>query len=209
MPYLFLGGSFNPVTKSHINILVCAKNILEKKLNISNIKGLIVPTTDKYPLKKILSNKKRFDMIKLSTNKYPWIIVEDIEFHHTEWQRTLVVLKELRNKYNDDIYFICGSDKIEEFDKHWNIEHVKEIISYHKLIVFMRHGYKMTNESIKKYNLNNRMIIIDNIDNFTNISSTKVRNAVKNESSISDLVHPEVEKYIKINGLYLSDSKIN
>ena len=45
---LSLGGSFNPVHKNHIDIMVKAKYWLENNTSFEEVSGILVVTTDQY-----------------------------------------------------------------------------------------------------------------------------------------------------------------
>jgi nicotinate-nucleotide adenylyltransferase len=54
-------------------------------------------------------------------------------------------------------------------------------------------------EYYQKYGVMFRKILVDPID----LSSTEIRNAVKENKDVSGMILPEVEKYIKEHRLYL------
>lgn len=103
---------------------------------------------------------------------------------------TLLKLIEIYGKDNE-FFEIIGEDSLKNL-KTWR--NYKELLNLCKFIVFRRKDDK--NIEIDNEFLNNKNIII--LENeYYNISSTEIRNKVKNKEDISGLVNKKVKKLIE------------
>lgn len=186
------GGSFNPPHNMHISI---GKYLLD---NHYLDKIVYVPTGIKYEYKDNLeSNKHRYNMLKLATKDYPKISISKYELNN-KIIHTYETLAYFKNEYpNDEIYFICGADNLDYIDS-W--QKSTYILNNYKILVVNRENYDLKN-ILNKYKEYKENIIVCDIP-LNKISSTGIREKIKNGESIKDLVHPTVEKYIKDNKLY-------
>lgn len=200
-----LGGTFNPVTNYHIRIMLHTINSL--KLD----KLYIEPVSDKYMYKDktdILPVTHRINMLKLEVDRYEKIIIGnyDISNFNDKINRcpTIDTLNYYKEQYGDaEIYFICGSDNLKTVSSWIKSE---EILSKYKIAVYARENENINNEIIAKDNLllkynKNIEIIHDNFVN--NISSSMVRDYIKNKITTYGLISEKIEKYILEESLYL------
>jgi len=181
------GGSFNPVHNMHINISL-------KLINDGYLDMVIyVPVGNMYNKKDLISFKDRLNMLKLIVLEHNNLLVSDIG-NDNNYQYTYQVLDYFKNIYkNDDIYFICGSDNLSEFDT-W--KRYKYILENYKLLVIKRNGDNIDYILDKYNNISN--IIVSNIKE-VNLSSTEIRNNIDKASQYLD---DKVYSYIKKNNLY-------
>ena len=83
---LSLGGSFNPIHKNHIDIMVKAKEWLEENTDFKVVSGILVVTTDNYlknkfgrTSEKILTAEHRMALCKLSCGPHEeWLAVHPV-----------------------------------------------------------------------------------------------------------------------------------
>ncbi len=115
-------------------------------------------------------------------------------------------MNELKKLYpKDDFFWIMGSDQVTEFPRYklW-----QEIIKNHNLIIFPRNSsHAQIVQDVKSYMklfFIPKNIIVLNPKEFKiiKISSTQIREKVKNKKNIKNLVPSEIEKYIYKNKLY-------
>ena len=104
------------------------------------------------------------------------------------------------------LFFICGGDLLESFSvpKLWKNEDIEAIVKNYGLVVITREGSN-SEQYVEKHPILN--IYKDNIyivrEKITNdISSTRIREAVKREASIKFFVLDPVIQYINDNNLY-------
>jgi len=128
------GGSFNPPTLAHIEII---KRLLALYPQASMI---IVPVGDDYRKKELASFEHRYRMLELATKDIDNLMISTIE-HERPYQGTLATLKELE-VIDQELLFVIGSDNLVHFDQWINYQ---ELLSSYPFIVMNRFGY-MTKE---------------------------------------------------------------
>ncbi len=180
------GGSFNPIHNGHISI---CNEILNKKIADQ---VWLIPVGKHAFGKKLISANHRIEMVKLATKPLKNIEVIDIEAKNRKITNTAETITKLKELYNHDFLFVIGSDNLESIDKWYNFDYLKNEV---KFIVSKREGYPNENKLGIK--------IADVIENnHGGISSTEIRERIRNNTQISEFICKEVETYIKLNGIY-------
>lgn len=195
--YGFFGGSFNPVTKAHVEL---AQAIVEK---YDLDKVIFVPVGDNYEKKGLANEKHRYNMLKIAIREYEKLEVSDIELNQDKNLTTLEAFKKIEARYPEvEKYYIMGTDNMhkmivsEDFDT---------LVKNYKYIIIQR-GIIDGNELINSNN-----IFIENKDNFMvmenkkhkETSATKVREKLLKANEIQeDIMDEGVINYIMKNGLY-------
>ena len=186
------GGSFNPPHKMHLDIGVQLVN----KQYVDNL--VYVPTGSKYKYKNnLLPDKNRLEMLEILTNKYENLNVNDYELKD-EVVYTCETLTYFKELYTDaEIYFVCGADNLSYIDKWKNGE---DILKNYKILVMKRKGEDIDEllEKFKKYKHN---IVVADIEQ-QDISSTDIRERLKNNENVLDVLDKNVDEYIRKNKLY-------
>lgn len=191
------GGSFNPPLNSHIKL---AKEIVSKYEKIEKL--YFVPVSTKYAKQGLVEDKHRYNMLKLICNKEDKLEVSDIELTSKEQLYTIQTLDIFKQKYKKyDICFIMGTDNLKELET-W--KEPERILREYKVIVLERGNdefNKIINSS--KFLKSNRqsLIKIDGIDKIF-LSSTIVREKIKDKKNVDDFIDKDVLKYIVENKLY-------
>lgn len=186
------GGSFNPPHNVHKNIAL--KLIDNKYLD----KVIYVPTGDKYKKDGLVSAQDRYNMVEIMIKDNPNLLISDYELKNV-LTRTFETLDYFKGKYpNDDIYFICGTDNLKQIETWKNYEY---ILYTYKLLVIKRNG-DYIEPLLNKYNMYKKNIIITNIKE-ENLSSTLIRNYLKDDKVDSGLIEQKVLKYIREKNLYI------
>ncbi len=187
------GGSFNPPHNMHLNIV---ENLINKKYLD---KVIIVPTGLHYSYKSnLISNKHRYNMLKLLAKHNKNIEISDFEFQNEEIH-TYDTLEHYKNIYkNDTIYFICGLDNLSYINKWYKAE---SLLKNYKFLVIGRstNNKEEVLNNLKEYQAN---IIITDIE-LNDISSTKIRDNIYNKDfNYEKYLNKEVYDYIIKNNLY-------
>ena len=187
------GGSFNPPHNMHKNI---AKELIEKGYLD---KVIFVPTGMKYEYKNnLLNDKIRVKMLSLMIKDEKNMKISKYELKN-KTVYTYETLNYFKKKYkNDEIYFICGTDNLTYMDT-W--AKGIDILENYKILVIKRETDDINEiiKRLKKYQKN--IIITDIIPN--NISSTKIRNMIKDENkNINNYLDLNVLNYIKRKKIY-------
>lgn len=197
MAIAIFGGSFNPPANSHLNL---ALQILEKLGNIEKV--VFVPVSTKYNKQNLADDMHRYNMLKIMCDKYDKLDVSDIELKSKTQLFTIQTLNKFKKKYaNKEIYFIMGTDNLKDL-KNWRSP--EEILKNYKIIVLERNYDNIesiinTDKLLKKH----KSSIIKLVDlKKIYMSSTIIREKIKNNESIENLVDNDVLEYIKKEQLY-------
>lgn len=182
-----MGGSFDP---PHVGHYLVVRQILEIRKDIEKI--LLVPAF-KHQWKPIQASvEDRLEMLRCFTNDKTEI--SDIELRKQGISYTRETLKELKKELKTEMFWIVGSDILQELDRWDNTEGLFELATF---LVFPRDPYHMPRKIPQGFEAINDKSLIT-----TNLSSTAIRQRVKAGKSISYLVPKEVEEYIKKHNLY-------
>lgn len=191
-------GSFNPPLFSHFSL---AEQLLNNDDNIEKI--IFVPVSHKYNKNGLISDEHRFNMLNLVCKNNPKFEVSNIEFNLSRQPYTLETMQIMQEKYPEyEIRLIIGTDNLKELETWHEVEH---LLNRFKVIVLSR-DEDNAEEIIKSNKLLSKYFssfIINNISLRTNLSSTFVRNEIKNQHSVRYLLPDEVINYIKNNHLYI------
>jgi nicotinate-nucleotide adenylyltransferase len=175
-------GSFNPITKAHINI---ARHIYNKKV-VNKVIFLPVINNDK----KLEKLEDRINMINLVIdNKH--LIVSDIMNNYSNFNYK--VINEIKKEYKD-LYLIMGFDLIKRFKSFDN--YLDLINNYHLIIVNRDVTYKEMYKYIHK-EFNDYLDKFILIDYHSRLSSSSWK---KNHND--KIINKKVLDYINDNGLY-------
>lgn len=191
------GGCFNPPLNSHFSL---AEQMINEYSQIEKI--IFVPVNSQYQKEDLISNRHRYQMLKLVCDKNEKFDVSRVEMDSQRPLYTIETLTELQKIYTEyEVCFTMGSDNLKELDT-W--KRAEEIIKNFKIYVFERNGDNIE-EIIKasEFLKNNRQALIKAKNNIkSNLSSTFVREKVRSGKSIRYLAPDEVIAYIKENNLY-------
>ncbi|GAB4130600.1 MAG: nicotinate-nucleotide adenylyltransferase [Ignavibacteriales bacterium] len=182
------GGSFDPI---HLGHLITAQYVLEER----NLARIIFMPCYISPLKtdyNYIPAVHRLKMIQLAIESFSSFEVSDFEIQKENISYTIETILELRKQFNH-IELIIGYDNLLVFDK-WKDPDL--ILQNAKLIVMKR----KFSETSRKNIYFEQAIFIDTP--LIEISSTSIRERVKQNKDISFLVGDKVNKYILENNLY-------
>ncbi len=197
LKYGIMGGTFNPIHYAHLFIADEVKNIF-------NLDKIIFMPTGTPPHKNNLNIDAfhRYTMTKLAVADNCKFTVTDIEVLNQDVSYTVDTMKRLKSLHSDiDFYFITGADAILELP-HWKNPEV--LLSLCKFITVNRPSYGDDLEhKIKEITdrFGGEIFLVNGPE--LSVSSTQIRQRVKEGKTIRYLVPDEVNEYIIKNKLYI------
>lgn len=196
-----MGGTFNPI---HLGHMLVAETAYET-FDLDEI--LFVPSGIPYMKENVLDAKTRITMTGLAIEGNSHFALSTIEVDRDGNSYSYETIRDLKTANpNIEYYFIVGADSLFKMDK-WKCP--EKIFSEVIVLVARRPGHAEDelNAQIaalkEKYNADIRMLPINCVD----ISSTNIRDKVRNRQSIRYMVHDQVIEYINKNHIYLSEDE--
>lgn len=197
MNIAMFGGSFNPIHLGHIKLI----KAIVKECDIQKL--ILVPTgiTPHKSNKEMVSDFHRFNMCKLATDDFDFVEVSDIEIKREGKSFTYITINSLKELYpKDNLHLIVGADMFMTLQDWKNPDVIfknakiiaipRDDVDYNKLLVQSEFLNKLGAEC---YVLK---------DSVMDVSSSEIRNKIGESIDVSDLLSPEVLKYINDNDLY-------
>lgn len=185
-----LGGSFNPPHSGH---LILAENVREKlKLDkILFVPANIPPLKGKRPL---LSAIERLRMVNLAIEKNPYFESSKAEIKRGGISYTFETLNYFKQYYGKKtrLFFIAGADILKQLPLWKKKDDIFKLCAF---VIVARKGFKIP--SFLPGNI--KILEMNTID----ISSSRVRENVRNGRSIRYLVPEKVRMYILKKKIYL------
>jgi len=179
------GGSFNPIHRGHIEMA----DLAIKKLDLDILYIVPVGIPAHRCDTNFVSGHARIAMIKLTCLKNKKLQPCDYEINSKKVSYTYDTLLKIVEKHPDSfIYEIIGEDSAEYLTTWKNYEKMVDLC---KFVVFKRKGYKSTT---------NGLMTIE--APLFDLSSTMIREKIKNNEPLDKYIVPEVEEYIKKHRLY-------
>lgn len=193
-----MGGTFNPIHIGHIKLAQYAL----KQLGLDKV--LFMPSGNSYMKAKVLDAKKRVDMVALAIQDMPDFELSLIEVQKPGNTYTVETLEALTAANPDThFYFIMGADSLFQIET-WRCP--ERIFALASLACAVRDDYNL--DAIKKKGsdlaLSGADIVYLNMPKME-ISSTDIRDMVRNNMPISEYVPLKVADYIKEERLYEED----
>lgn len=180
-------GSFNPVHVVHERIM----NYLVEKDFVDKV--LVIPTEAYWDKNDLVDLDKRIDMLKLLENEHVEVstTLNDLEYTY----QILDVLK----KRADELYLIIGGDNLPKFHLWKEVDKILD----NKVIVVERDNVDYSSY-VDKFLKKDNFIFV-NMNNLLNVSSTFIRDSLKNRNidAVKCYLNDEVLEYILKNNLYL------
>lgn len=170
------GGTFNPLTKAHGYILTS----VGKKLNASKL--ILVPTNcsflkswKNFSSNQILSTKLRLEILEEFKKHNKNVDISKVEIENKS-SKTYTTLKYIKQENpNSDIYFIMGSEKLDELSKWYKID---DLLKEFKIVIVKRNNDDISSliKDNKYYNqYKDSFVFYSSKDEYQDISSTKIR----------------------------------
>lgn len=191
-----LGGSFNPIHHAHLKMASCAL----KQFDLDDM-WLIPAKCPPHKQDMIFDDEHRLNMLRLGISEYPGLSLHLYEYQKEGLSYTVETLRALKEMYPDtDFYYVMGEDSLYDFPKWYQ---PSEIAALANIIVACRPDVESDfAELLQKrreefhnpfYRLNMDLLAI---------SSTEIRERLKNGLPITDIVPKTVAAYIEQHHLY-------
>lgn len=186
-----LGGTFNP---PHIGHLIIAEHVRDQ-LGLERMLFMPSYTPPHKKQKETLDPSHRVQMLKHALAENAGFDVELSEIQRKGKSYTFDTLKALKEAHPDtEYYFVIGADMVEDLSNWYKIGELIQLVQF---VAVGRPGYELQSSyPIIK-------VDVPKID----ISSTLIRQKVREGCSIKYLVTDETEAYIRREGLYLNEEK--
>ncbi|MFO7751412.1 MAG: nicotinate-nucleotide adenylyltransferase [Desulfobacteraceae bacterium] len=210
------GGTFNPVHRGHIHVIRYVKELFA--LDTVYLVPCATPPhkadTDLAPA------RLRLEMVASAVKDLPGLVPSDIEIKRRGKSYTIDTINQLKEKWGqeDRLFLIMGSDAFLDI-RSW--KNSLELFSKTPVIVMLRAGEKRKIESLTSF-INNRVSGDYRYEEKTGsflhpqlkpvhlcsvpeieISSTRIRNRVKQNMPTASMLCDSVETIIRQKGLYL------
>ena len=184
-------GTFNPI---HVGHLIIANHLAENS-DLDQVWMVVTPHNPHKEKNTLLNDYNRLHLVNLATEDYPKIKSSDIEFKLTQPNYTVTTLAHLKDKFpQHDFSLIMGEDNLKSLHKWKNYDYILE---NHDIFVYPRISNEEGNLEIKNHPR------IHKIDApIVEISSTLIREGIKNKKNIRPLLPEKVWKYVDDNNLY-------
>ena len=195
MKIAIFGGSFNPVHLDHIKLAIsCGEEFGLDKI-------IFIPTY-KTPLKEnseIASADDRLNMCKLAVRDLKNLEVSDIEIKRKGLSYTSDTIKAFVKDYKN-LHIIVGADMFMTLDQWHEYEYIFENAT---IIAYPRNDFdceklRIKYDEYKKYGC--KALISKH--RVGNISSTLIRQKIKDNQDVSDFLDGAVIEYINKRNLY-------
>ncbi len=184
-------GTFNPI---HVGHLIIANHLVEHS-DLDEIWFVITPHSPFKKKSSLLDNYHRYEMVELATKDYDHIKPSDIEFKLPQPNYTVHTLAHITEKHpNKKFSIIMGEDNLKGFHKWKNYE---TILEHYHIYVYPRISEGVVDSQFEGYQNIHRVEAP-----IVEISSTMIRNGIKNGKNIKPLLDKEVFKYVDEMNFY-------
>ena len=194
MAIALYGGSFDPI---HIGHLITATNAVETY----NLDKVIFIPSHITPLKDRnleASDIDRFEMIQRSIKNNPKFIVSDYEINNDEVSYSYNTVKYFKDNYRDEKIYFIGTDRAKDLKKWYNIEELSKLVTF---IFVARDGEKLE-DIVEKDGFYKGIDYEIMISPIIEISSSLIRNRIKQNKKIDYMVTDNCKSYIEELSLY-------
>ena len=169
------GGSFNPIHNGHIALALQ----LKEQAGLDEVWLMVSPQNPMKQSSDLADDEQRLEMARLAVEGVAGITVSDYEMHLPRPSYTWNTLEALTNDYPErQFVLMIGGDNWAIFDKWYRADDIKQKF---EIIVYTR---------------------TPGDPGFIDISSTAIRQRIRQGKSISKMVPKTVAEYIKENRLY-------
>jgi len=195
MTTLFFGGSFDP---PHIGHLILPRDVMEYFgfEKVIYIPAYISPFKVKQGHR--APAEERLKMLKLATEEIPYYGIETFEINRKRVSYTYLTVKYLREKYNlRRVYWLMGDDTFKCLNKWFRFEELKKLIT--PVVMVRTLEPKEIERLVQSFQLEEYLLFSARR---MDISSTEIRNRLREGKDVRFMVPDKVYNYIRERGLY-------
>lgn len=198
--YGIFGGSFNPIHYGHL--MIC--EYIKEEMGLDKV--IFIPTGNPPHKELELSAEDRYEMVRLAISPNPDFEISDIETTRVKKSYTVDTIRELKKIYKEEkLYFLIGLDSLFQLKTWMKIGDLSQEIEF---VVALRPGY-LDKEEINKEidflreNFGTKINLIKTP--LYEISSTDLRDRIREGKSLRYLIPKKVLDYIEESGFYKVD----
>lgn len=184
-------GTFNPI---HVGHLIIANHMAEYS-DLDQVWMVVTPHNPHKKKSTLLDDYHRLEMVHLATKDFPKIQPSDIEFKLPQPNYTINTLAHLFEKFpQHEFSLIMGEDNLNSLHKWKNYE---VILQNHAIYVYPRLNSGEMDEQFINHPKIHRIgaPVIE-------LSSTFIRESIKNDKNVIPMLPKEVWEYVEHNLFY-------
>jgi nicotinate-nucleotide adenylyltransferase len=181
-------GSFNPI---HVGHLIIANHVINNT-GLDQVWFVVSPQNPFKTTASLLNEYQRLHMVNAAIEGETKLRASNVEFKLPKPSYTIDTLTYLQEKYPDyEFAIIMGSDGFQNLNKWKNYE---TLVKNYPFYIYKRPGFEVT----ETFSANTTILNAPLLD----ISSTAIRNLIKEKKSIRFLVPDAVKEEIERNAYY-------
>lgn len=194
MNITLFGGAFNPPHLGHLIVIQQAFELIPNMVEL-----WLLPVYRHTFQKHLAPTNHRLQMVKFLLQTIPDDLNKKVKLNTTEIENklsgeTFEALQHLKRKYpSHNFSFLMGTDNLKDFKKWGSWEKLLKEIHFY---VYPRAGYQ---NNIKFPNMT---LLKSPTQVVTNLSSTLIRQRIRNNQSLTNLLPSQINKYIDLKKLY-------
>jgi nicotinate-nucleotide adenylyltransferase len=192
-----IGGTFDPV---HVGHLIIAEEV-RARLGLDRMVFVPAGTPPHKLSQEITDPEHRLEMVRLAIAGNPGLSVSRIDIDRPGRCYTVDTIRLLQDAWGAkaEIYFLIGADSLAELPTWYRPERLFRLC---RVVAVGRPGYRADLDELNRWFPGAisviRMFSVPEVD----VSSTEIRQRVREGRSIDGLVPPSVERYIYEHHLY-------
>lgn len=184
------GGSFNPIHNGHISLA----RQLKEKAGLDEVWLMVSPQNPMKRQADLLSDEARLQMARLALEHETGIMASDYEMHLPKPSYTWLTLQALSRDYPDrQFVLMIGGDNWSIFHRWY---HADDILQNYQVVVYPRRDEQPAEKSLPA-----GVTIVE--AELLDVSSTEIRQRIREGRSIQELVPSSVAAFIKQEGYYV------
>ena len=197
------GGTFHPIHNGHLLLAEHAADVLRL--------DRVLFVIDRIPPHKQISDgattEQRLNMLLLALEGSTRLLPEPMELSREGKSYTFDTLTELKERFFDaELFFLMGSDMLRSFASWYNPQGIADLATLVCTERIGQHGAEAETARQLETRFGARIVLLEGV---SDLSSTTVRNRIRDALPITDLVPPAVETYIYRFGLYQPDEIVD